>query len=206
MKERELLIPWVEKVLMEILETDHVHTDDDGDYPIGLENTVAYVRVDQDPAKNVRVQICAPILRDVVPNPELFEKLNDINLNLAYFRFRWRRGVVDANTELVGEAFRTEEARIVLEALDAYAEQLPELLDLPEATTWKSIMEASQGDRSKPKAGRAGAEPEEESTVASGTDDGSDSVGATSKRKRGPKGAKGEKRQDPDEHPPPGYL
>lgn len=212
MKDRELLVPWVERVLMEILEEDHVHHDDDGDYPIRMDNTVAFIRIDLDPAKNVRVQIFAPLLRDVSASPKLFEKLNDLNLRLAYFRFRWNDGIVEANTELVGEAFRTEEVRIVLSALDAYADQAAEMLDLPQATPWKVVMAERTAAGADPDADAAGAFSGDEDggepvAAASAAGRGESSPIAPTKRKRRPKGdAKSVKTPDPDEHPPPGYL
>lgn len=213
MRDRELLVPWVEKVLMEILEEDHVHHDDDGDYPIRMDNTIALIRVDLDPAKNVRVQIFAPLLRDVPASPDLFEKLNDLNLGLAYFRFRWRGGIVEAETELVGEAFRTEEVRIVLSALDAYAEQVAELLDVPQATPWKTVM----AER-KPKSARRKPAAETVDVERGDAEGGGDPVPAAGrgaevtrltpgKRKRRPKAAPepAEQRED-EEYAPPGYL
>lgn len=223
MKDRELLVPWVERVLMEILEEDHVHHDNDGDYPIRLENTVAYIRLDADPANNVRLQVFAAILGDVPASPELYEKLNQLNLELSYFRFRFRDGVIDAVTEVVGEACRTEHLRTVLSALDVYAGDLPHLLDLPEAMTWKKF------------AGRNGAPvvPDEQESADDGPDEGPEvaaedgpaaatastgdgairQVPAKPKRRAGsaPSGGskskgKAVKEPDPDEHPPPGYL
>jgi hypothetical protein len=208
MKDRELLVPWVEKVLMEILEEDHVHHDDDGDYPIRMDNTIAYVRVGLDPAKNVRVQIFAPLLRDVAASPKLFEKLNQLNLGLAYFRFRWNDGIVEANTELVGEAFRTEEVRVVLCALDAYATQVAGLLEVPKATPWKDVMaEETKGEQKNGTASEP-TEDEDDGVAAAGAAGGGVVTRLTpGKRKRRTASApKRTKERDPDEDPPPGYL
>ena len=223
MKDRDLLVPWVERVLMEVLEEDHVHHDNDGDYPIRLENTVAYIRVDSDPANNVRVQVFAAILGDVPASPELYEKLNGLNLELSYFRFRFRDGVIDAVTEVVGEACRTEHLRTVLSALDVYAGDLPHLLGLPEAMTWKKFAGRSGTPLAEDEPGSADEEAEDESDTA--TEDGPAVASAdadetpirriTAKPKRragsASKGGtkskgKGTKDPDPDEHPPPGYL
>lgn len=187
---REMLLPWVEKCVMEALEADHVHSDNEGDYPITLQNTVAYVRLDVDPARNPRVQIFAPILRDVKATPELFEKLNELNSELSYFRFRYIGGVVDALTEIAGESFRTEQLKVVLPALDAYAEQLAGLLGVPDALMWKIPVaepDGSVSEQADPPALEAGEETEPAET-------------GKPKKKSAPK------KDDPDENPPPGYL
>lgn len=213
MRDRELLVPWVEKVLMEVINEDHVHHADDGAYPIRLDNTFALIRVDLDPAQNVRVQIFAPLLRDVEASPGLFERLNELNLRLAYFRFRWRDGLIEAETELVGEAFRAEAMRVTLAALDAYAAQMSELLEAPEATPWKSVMEMAEKARDGECANPA---------PASGTeDDVEDADGAVTAASGGapvariaPVKRKGRMKREPargsdegaEAYVPPGYL
>lgn len=137
MTDVEVLVPWVEKVVKEVLGADHLHRDHDGDIPIGLDKAVMYVRLTDGPMDLPRVRLFGPILKDVVPSEALFTKLNEVNRDGVYLRFYLQDGAIWGATEAVAESFRTADLRVAVSAFDWYGENLSGLLELPDAKPWR---------------------------------------------------------------------
>jgi hypothetical protein len=102
MGKAEMFKPYVEKLLKEILETDSLILDDDGDVPIRIGTAMYYVRVlDTDP---VMIRVFSPFLRNVKKSAKLLEKLNEINCEISYARVMWYDDDVIAANDFLAES------------------------------------------------------------------------------------------------------
>lgn len=137
MTDVEVLAPWVEKVVKEVLGVDHLHRDDDGDIPIALDKAVMYVRLTDGPIDLPRVRLFGPILKQVTTSEALFTKLNEVNHDGVYLRFYLQEGVIWGAMDAVAESFRTTDLRVAVSAFDWYGDNLAGLLDLPDSKPWR---------------------------------------------------------------------
>jgi hypothetical protein len=97
----EVYRPYVEKLLKELLETDNLIVDGDGDVPIRRGTAMYYVRmIDGDP---VAVRVFSVLLRGVKRNAKLLEKLNDLNCEVGFARLMHCDGDVIASMDMVAE-------------------------------------------------------------------------------------------------------
>jgi hypothetical protein len=73
----------VGRALSELLETEELQRDDDGDWPIRSGDAMVYVRVMAEPAY---VAVFSPAVLDVTPSPELVDAVNQFNSNIRVAR------------------------------------------------------------------------------------------------------------------------
>ncbi|GAA3240666.1 T3SS (YopN, CesT) and YbjN peptide-binding chaperone 1 [Actinocorallia longicatena] len=119
----EMARAYVEKLLMEVLKTDSLKVDSDGDVPIRHGSSVAYVRVTQS-GNTTRVRVFAEVLRGVEGSPELYEKLNEINGGILGARIYHRHGIVTLSAELLPENLQVEELRFAVDCVTTLADDL----------------------------------------------------------------------------------
>ncbi len=93
---------YTEALLKEVLGTNKVIADLDGDYPVRYKSALYYVRIDAGRDDEPVVQVFAVVLADVPASPGLFERLNEINASLRFARTFWVRDQVLIETELMG--------------------------------------------------------------------------------------------------------
>lgn len=106
----DVLRPYVEKLLREILEIEpgeHLAIDEDGDYPIRLGNAQFYVRLVQ--WEPVFLYFFSPFLREVSASPELLNAINEINRATIGARVFWYEEALHAATELVAQTLDRDE-------------------------------------------------------------------------------------------------
>ncbi len=78
------LAEWVERTLASALGVERLERDPAGDFPFRLGSSLSFVRVIE--AEPPRVEIAAPIVRDLERTPALLEGLNEINLKLRFVK------------------------------------------------------------------------------------------------------------------------
>jgi hypothetical protein len=93
----------LQELLCEFLGVDSVTTDDDGDYPIEVnESAQMYVRLKTD-ARPISAQVFSVLASNVPLSRELLEELNTLNASLAYAKLIWAEGAVMAEMDIVVE-------------------------------------------------------------------------------------------------------
>jgi hypothetical protein len=103
MSKTDMVRAYTESLLKQVLSTDNVVTDDDGDYPVRFNSALYYVRIDSGSNDHPVVQIFAIALAGIDAGPELFERLNGINTRLRFARCFWVANQVLFESEMVGE-------------------------------------------------------------------------------------------------------
>jgi hypothetical protein len=101
MARADVLRPYVEKTLKELLETDNLIIDEDGDVPIRWGSAMYYVRLLDREVPLVR--LFATLVRGVKKNAKLLGLINQINTEIAMARVYWIENDVVVSTELVAE-------------------------------------------------------------------------------------------------------
>lgn len=165
----EVLDPWVEKVVKEVLGLDSLKRDDDGTIPVGLHRAAVYISLGMGPADTPRVWISSPLLKDVEATPGLYERLNDLNRSTDYLRFYWRDGVVFADADFVAESFRPEDLHTVFLAFDWHAVHLGRLLGIPDAHPWRPVPGSADADGTVEQVAGTGSDSNDAGHVSGGT-------------------------------------
>ena len=108
MSRADMVHAYAESLLEQVLKTDRVRPDKDGDYPVVYKSAQYYVRIDAGQNDDPVVQVFAKVLADVTPRAELFEQLNEINTQLRFARIFWVRDQVLVESEMPGMALSLE--------------------------------------------------------------------------------------------------
>lgn len=132
----EVLTPYVEKVVQQVLGLEHLHRDDDGDIAVPLDRTTMYIRMADGPNGHPRVALFGPFLKDVEATPGLYIKMNDLNRDAAYLRFYLVDAIVWGSMEIVAESVRPEDLANGLAAAEFYSAHLAKMLGIPD-TPWR---------------------------------------------------------------------
>jgi hypothetical protein len=93
-----------ESLLKQVVDTDRVQADADGDYPVRYESALYYVRIEVGRKDDPVVQVFAIAVNGVDPTPDLYEELNNINSRLRFARVFWVRDQVLIESELTGDS------------------------------------------------------------------------------------------------------
>jgi hypothetical protein len=102
MSKTEMVRAYAESLLEQVVGTDKVKPDNDGDYPVRYQSALYYVRIDPGRRDDPVVQVFAAAVDKVEPGPPLYEALNDINTQLRFARAFWVRGQVLIEAEMPG--------------------------------------------------------------------------------------------------------
>jgi hypothetical protein len=108
MSRADMVRAYAESLLEQVLKTDRIRPDKDGDYPVRYQSALYYVRVDPGQNDDPVVQVFAKVLADITPSSELFEHLNEINTQLRFARIFWVRDQVLVESEMPGMALSLE--------------------------------------------------------------------------------------------------
>jgi len=103
MGKSDMVRAYAESLLKQILGTNELQRDPDGDYRVRHESALYYVRVIPGVHDDPIVQVFAIVLADVAPVPKLFERLNTVNTQLHFARAFWVGNQVLIESEIVGE-------------------------------------------------------------------------------------------------------
>lgn len=144
----EVLTPWLESVVRDVLAVDHLHRDHDGDIPVPLDRAVMFIRMGEGPRGVPRVRVFGPMLKGIEATAALFEKLNEVNREATYLRFYLDEDVLWSSIEIVAESFRAEDLTNSLDAAVFYSEHIGTLLGIPDAAPWRdAATDDGDGDR-----------------------------------------------------------
>lgn len=130
MSKTDMVRAYAESLLKQVLDTEQVVRDPDGDYPVRFKSALYYVRLDSRSNDDPVVQVFAVTLAKVEPSAELFEEINRVNSELRFARMFWVRHQVLIESEMIGEelsfaGFSTA-CRTVGGAADYYGPRLAE--------------------------------------------------------------------------------
>jgi hypothetical protein len=119
----EMIRPYLEKKVSELLGTESVAVDPDGDIPIRSGSSVSYLRLADGP-EGAMLRVFSPLLSDVQQTPELLARLNELNAESFFVRFFWTSDHVMCSVDLVAESLDVEEIKNALDAVTFYADKL----------------------------------------------------------------------------------
>lgn len=100
----EMVRAYTESLLKQILGTDELIRDPDGDYRVRYNSALYFVRIVDKRFDDPVVQVFAIGVDKVAASAELFEALNGINTELNYARTFWLRQQVLFESEVAGKA------------------------------------------------------------------------------------------------------
>ena len=104
MSKADMVRAYAETLLEQVLGTDKVLSDADGDYPVRRQSALYYVRIDPGRSDDPVVQVFAKALSEIAASPELYERVNEINTQLRFARIFWVREQVLIESEMPGMA------------------------------------------------------------------------------------------------------
>ncbi len=111
--------------LAELLETDDVEPDGDGDFAVNAGSTVVYVRaLSEVPV----VRLFSPVLTNVTVSPALLEAANDISRQYALLRAVWDGEAITLVTDLIAVPFVAEHLGHALSVIGHFADELDDQL------------------------------------------------------------------------------
>jgi len=115
----------VRRVLAQVLGTDDVRTDTEGDFPIPTQQSVAFVRVLPD-APIVRV--FSPILWGFGAPADIQETVNDINRRTNWVKAVWEHGAVVLLSDVVGKPLAESQLAAAVQSVVRRADELGPVL------------------------------------------------------------------------------
>lgn len=127
MADAEMIRPFVEQEVAQLLGVPMVAKDQDGDIPIVSGSSVTFVRVVDGPT-GAMIRFLSPVLKDVQASPELLSRLNDMNARTPYVRFYWSEGHVFCSMEIAGDDVQWQELGNALAAVTGHADNIDDLL------------------------------------------------------------------------------
>jgi hypothetical protein len=106
----EILRPFVEQTVKEVLGVKDLKVLEDGTIPIRAGSSAVNVRLLEGSAGgHPLLQVSSPLLHGVSPSPELLEKLNDMNAGFSFARAFLIGDTVCIAMELFAEELTTEQ-------------------------------------------------------------------------------------------------
>ena len=124
----EMVRAYVETLLEELIGSEKVTPDHDGDYPVRYKSALYFVRLigDTDPV----VQVFSRAVTDLKGSAKLYERLNEINATIRFARIFYVAGQVLVESDLIGQTVDREEfdaaARAVATITDHFGPLLVE--------------------------------------------------------------------------------
>ena len=119
--------PYVEQLLREFCETEHLVVDGDGDVPIRKGSTMYWVSLFEI-EEEAQVRVWSFMARDVPDTDGLYRHLNAVNRAIRYGRVYYEDGDVIVSTELLAEDLDPRELQNACESIgsisDAYDDDL----------------------------------------------------------------------------------
>jgi len=121
MAKAEVIQPYLEKLMKELLNLESLIVWDDGTIPVHAGSASVWVRL-IEPNERPLVQIISRLLRGVPGSPALFERLNELNAGWYQVRVYWADEQVFASIELVGESLDKEELSAAYDLITWFAD------------------------------------------------------------------------------------
>lgn len=123
----EMLRPYVEQQVAEVLGVEKVQSDPQGDIPIRAGSSVCVARLMDGPSGPM-FRVFSPLLRGVETSAELMSKLNELNVRAPYVRFFHAEDVVYCGMDLLADNIQREEIDNAIAAISYHADHLDDLL------------------------------------------------------------------------------
>lgn len=121
MTKPDVVRPYVEKLMQELLGVPELLVWDDGTIPVRVGSAGVYVRVAR-PKEQAIVHVYSPMLRGVQRTPQLLERLNEINATSFFARTFWADEQVFVAVDLVADALDKEELQVALDVVSGFAD------------------------------------------------------------------------------------
>jgi hypothetical protein len=106
----DVIRPFVEQTVREVLGVDELKVMEDGTIPIRSGSAAIHVRLVQPaPDDHPILQIFSPLLSGIEATPALLDKLNEMNAALSFARAFWTGGQVILTMDLLAEELDKEQ-------------------------------------------------------------------------------------------------
>jgi hypothetical protein len=122
----EVLRPYVEQKVADLLGVERVKKDKDGDIPIRQGSAVCFARLVDAPTGPM-LRVFSPLVRGVQQSSDLLLRLNEINTSAPYVRFFWAEQMVYCGMDLMAETLQPEEIANALGTVGWHADRLDDL-------------------------------------------------------------------------------
>ena len=121
MTKADVIRPYVEKTLKELLGVEELLVWDDGTIPIRVGSAGVYVKLAQ-PNDRPLLHVYSPMLRGIERTPSLLEKLNEINAGTFSARVFWADQQVLVAVDLLAETLDKEEVQMAVDLVSGFAD------------------------------------------------------------------------------------
>jgi hypothetical protein len=122
----QVIRPFVESALKELLGLEQLQVEADGTIPIRRGSTAVFVRLlDEEPPT---LHVSSPMLQGVSASFALFERLNEINAGMRFARVFFVEDRVIVATELHAETLDKEEIATAVDVVSGAADHFDDLL------------------------------------------------------------------------------
>jgi hypothetical protein len=118
----EVIRPFLEKVMKDVLGVDDLLVWDDGTIPVRVGSAGVYLNLAQAGERAI-LHVYSPVLRDVAKTPALLERLNEINASSFTARAFWAGDQVLVAVDLLADALDPEEVRNAFDLVSAFADR-----------------------------------------------------------------------------------
>ena len=121
MAKAEVIRPYLEKLMKDLLRAESLIVWDDGTIPFRAGSAGVYVKLAEVNDRPL-VHIYSPLLRGVSSTPSLLERLNQINANSYQARVFWLEEQVIVAIDLLAEALDKEELAAAVDLVSGFAD------------------------------------------------------------------------------------
>jgi len=119
---------FVDISLREILHTDDLKRDDDGDIPIRFGSALVFVRLVEADGALPSLHVFAPVVWDLKESPEILEAVNEMNLSIRFGRATWEETQVMVAADLPTPMLTKENIAFVCDQIGAVADYFDDRL------------------------------------------------------------------------------
>jgi hypothetical protein len=172
MAKAEVIRPYLEKLMKELLGVESLIVWDDGTIPIRAGSAGVYVRLAEVNDRPL-VHISSPLLRGVPSTPALLDRLNAINSTSYQARVFWLEEQVIVAVDLLAEALDKEELSVAVDLVSGFADHWDTELRAAfggETAFEEATAEPPEGVPTLPPP-PGGSTPDEEPPIAAAADD-----------------------------------
>ena len=121
MAKAEVIRPYLEKTMKDLLGVEDLVVWDDGTIPIRAGSAGVYVKL-AEPSDRPLVHVYSPLLRNIPSSPQLLGKLNEINASSFQARVFWAGDQVLVAIDLLAEALDREELQWAVDLVSGFAD------------------------------------------------------------------------------------
>ncbi len=127
MPDAEMIKPYVEQKIGEMLGRDRLDYDEDGDIPIRHGSSVSFVRLFDGPAGPI-LRVFSPLLGELKVSRKLLARVNELNAGSTLLRFFFAQGTIFCVVDLPAQDLQPGELQQAVSAVAGTADRLDDLL------------------------------------------------------------------------------